>query len=186
MKNLLTRNEEKKVEYLELIYDLIFVYVIGRNNSLLHQTTNGFVDGKVFLAYILCTFTIIQIWNFSIYYINMHGRNGLRDHICLFINMFLMYFIAEGIGSDWQDYYLQYHIAWALILLNIGIQYLIELRNHQNNKELRKQLKRMSIPLFVEAAAVIAVTVIYKLTGVELSWIAILIGVIVSFFINIK
>ncbi len=28
--------QEKKVEYLELIYDLIFVYLIGRNNSLLH------------------------------------------------------------------------------------------------------------------------------------------------------
>lgn len=78
-----TKIEEKKVEYLELIYDLIFVYVIGRNNSLLHQTTNGFVDGKVFIAYIICTLTIIQIWNFSTYYINMHGRNKLRDHIFL-------------------------------------------------------------------------------------------------------
>ena len=36
--------EEKKVEYLELIYDLIFVYVIGRNNSLLHHAENGFVS----------------------------------------------------------------------------------------------------------------------------------------------
>ncbi len=27
--------DEKKVEYIELIYDLIFVYLIGRNNSLL-------------------------------------------------------------------------------------------------------------------------------------------------------
>ena len=34
---------EKKVEYLELIYDLIFVYLIGRNNSLLQSVHNGFV-----------------------------------------------------------------------------------------------------------------------------------------------
>ena len=27
--------DEKKVEYIELIYDLIFVYLIGRTNSLL-------------------------------------------------------------------------------------------------------------------------------------------------------
>ena len=26
--------KEKKVEYIELIYDLIFVYIIGRNNQL--------------------------------------------------------------------------------------------------------------------------------------------------------
>ena len=84
------KKDEKKVEYLELIYDLIFVYVIGRNNSLLHDITNGFVTGSTFIAYILCSLAIIQIWNFSTYYINMHGRNGLRDHIFLFINMYLL------------------------------------------------------------------------------------------------
>ena len=79
--------EEKKVEYLELIYDLIFVYIIGRNNSLLHNVENGFVGGSMFLVYVVCTLAIIQIWNFSTFYINMHGRNGLRDHIALFVNM---------------------------------------------------------------------------------------------------
>ena len=28
-------NDEKKVEYIELIYDLIFVYLIGKNAALL-------------------------------------------------------------------------------------------------------------------------------------------------------
>ena len=37
--------KEKKVEYLELIYDLIFVYLIGRNNSLLQQIEDGFIPG---------------------------------------------------------------------------------------------------------------------------------------------
>lgn len=78
--------DEKKVEYLELIYDLIFVYVIGRNNSLLHHVSDGFVPGGLFYAYILCSLAVIQIWKFSTYYINMHGRNGLRDHVFLFIN----------------------------------------------------------------------------------------------------
>ena len=31
---MLELKKEKKVEYLELIYDLIFVFIIGRNNSL--------------------------------------------------------------------------------------------------------------------------------------------------------
>ena len=37
------KSDEKKVEYIELIYDLIFVYVIGRNNLLLHDFAGGFV-----------------------------------------------------------------------------------------------------------------------------------------------
>ena len=42
--------KEKKVEYLELIYDLIFVYIVGRNNSLLQHIEGGFVSGGVFLG----------------------------------------------------------------------------------------------------------------------------------------
>ena len=78
MKELL-KKEEKKVEYLELIYDLIFVYIIGRNNSLLHNTVDGVVQPTMLLVYVLCTLAVIQIWNFSTYYINIYGKNGLID-----------------------------------------------------------------------------------------------------------
>ena len=72
MKELLQK-EEKKVEYLELIYDLIFVYIIGRNNSLLHLTENGTISFSAFMSYVVCTLAVIQIWNFSTYYINKYG-----------------------------------------------------------------------------------------------------------------
>ena len=62
---------DKKVEYLELIYDLIFVFVIGRNNSLLHITDGGFVSLGGFVSYVVCTLAVIQIWNFTTYYINI-------------------------------------------------------------------------------------------------------------------
>ena len=62
---MLELKKEKKVEYLELIYDLIFVFIIGRNNSLLHHVDNGYVTQGNFLAYVLCTLAVIQIWNFT-------------------------------------------------------------------------------------------------------------------------
>ena len=89
----------KKVEYLELIYDLIFVYIIGRNSSLLQNVQGGFVPLRTFYAYALCSLAAIQIWSFSTFYINMCGRNGLRDHIFLFVNMYLLYYIGEGTRS---------------------------------------------------------------------------------------
>lgn len=181
-----TEKAEKKVEYLELIYDLIFVFVIGRNNLLLHNLSGTFIDIKMFIAYIVCTLAVIQIWSFTAYYINIFGRNGLREHIFLFINMFLMYFIAEGTSADYDVSYVQYHAAWALILLNIGIQYLLELRNHKNNKPLTSQLIRMSLPLFTEAAAVTASIFAYKYAGLEISWLAILTGIISSVFVGTR
>ena len=70
------------------------------------------------IAYILSTLAIIQIWNFSTFYINLFGRNGVRNHIFLFINMYLLYYIGEGTRLSWVLFRTQYHIAWALILIN--------------------------------------------------------------------
>lgn len=155
--------KEKKVEYIELIYDLIFVYIIGRNNALLHIFENGFVAWPAFLAYILTTMAVIQVWNYTTYYINIYGRHSIREHVFLFINMFLLYFIGEGTRADWQGFHAQYHIAWALILVNIGAQYLIELKNHKNPKN-RRQILRMMVILFAEALIVLADIPAYQAT----------------------
>ena len=174
------KNEEKKVEYLELIYDLVFVYMVGRNNALLSNFENGFVSGTAFFAYIVCTLTIIQIWNFTTFYINMFGRNGVRDHVFLLINMYLMYFIGQSTRTDWFAYQAQYHIAWALILINVGLQYVIELRNHQADVWNRDLIKRMIWILFLEAAiALVAAFVPPSLTG-WVSLAAIFAGIILT------
>ena len=179
MKELITK-AEKKVEYLELIYDLIFVYIIGRNNSLLHHTAEGRIQPGMFLAYILCTLAVIQIWNYSAYYINLFGRNGLREHIFLFSNMFLLYFIGEGTREHWQSYHTQYHVAWALILLNIAFQYIIEYRHHPDDEVLLKNIRQIIFTLVTEAALVFAMIPIYKATGIDMSYIPILFGIIVT------
>lgn len=169
--------EEKKVEYLELIYDLIFVYIVGRNNSLLHHTVDGRIAPEMFLTYIICTLAVIQIWNFSTYYINIYGKNGFREHAFLFTNMFLMYFIGEGTHEHWEMHHTQYHIAWALILFNIALQYTMELKN----PERAAWHTRSIFTLVIEALLVLAAIPIFKITGEEISYIPILFGIIASF-----
>lgn len=173
----LFESKEKKVEYIELIYDLIFVYIIGRNNALLHIFENGFVAWPAFFAYVLTTLAVIQIWNYSTYYINIYGRHSVREHVFLFVNMFLLYFIGEGTRVDWQGFHTQYHVAWALILINIGVQYLIELRHHEERGN-QKQIIRMAVILLVEAMIVLADIPLYQATHTTwLSLIAIVFGV---------
>lgn len=174
-----TMNEqkEKKVEYVELVYDLIFVYMVGRNNSLLHHVDGGFVHAPSFLAYILCTLAIIQVWNFTTFYVNMFGRNGVREHVFLFINMYLLYFVGESTRADYINYMTQYHVAWGLILVNIGIQYLLELRNHEADVWNRDIMKRMSATLFVEAAIVFLAAISVPAVSTALSAVAIVTGI---------
>lgn len=172
----LIQPKEKKVEYVELIYDLIFVYIIGRNNALLHNFENGFVAWPVFAAYLMTTLAVIQIWNYTTYYINIYGRHGVRDHVFLFVNMFLLYFLGESIRSDWQGFHTQYHVAWALILMNIGLQYGIELRQLPNGAR-RQHPLGMVIVLLTEALLVLGDIPVYRATGTTwLSLAAILFG----------
>ena len=174
--------EEKKVEYLELIYDLIFVYLIGRNNSLLHHVSDGFIDGKLFLTYVICTFTIIQIWNFSTFYINRYGRNGLRDHVFLFTNMYLLYFMADGIRAHWQEYFDRYNVAWMLILLNISAQYFIERRNHKAAPWEVKQIEVSGTIILIEALIVGISIPIYHAFGVTIAYVAVIFGITATIF----
>ena len=174
------QNEEKKVEYLELIYDRVFVYMVGRNDALLSLFENGFVSAGAFVAYILCTLSIIQIWHFTTFYINMFGRNGVRDHVFLLINMYLMYFIGESTRFDWLAYQAQYHIAWALILVNIGIQYVIELRNHEADVWNRGFIKWMAGTLFIEAAIVLAAAFVPPAAVSPISFAAVFAGMILT------
>ena len=171
-------SQEKKVEYLELIYDLIFVYLIGRNNSILHYVEDGFVTGEVFLAYVLCSLAVIQIWNFSTFYINLYGRNSVRDHIFLFTNMYLLYHMADGIRTAWQGSFYQFCIAWALILANIGVQHLIEMKRHKAEPWVLEMLKRKSVIILGEAALILIHMLVYSQTGVSVAYIPILFGMI--------
>ena len=172
--------KEKKVEYLELIYDLIFVYIIGRNNSLLHHVINGYVTGQAFFTYIFCTLAIIQIWNFSTFYINLYGKNGLRDHIFLFLNMFLLYYMADGIKDGEPAHFYPFTVAWVLILVNIGVQYLIELGSHKEPAE-RGPLELRAMVLFSEAALVGVHILVHALTGVSLAYLPIFFGIVMTF-----
>ena len=76
-------SDNKKVKYIELIYDLIFVYLVGRNNALLHTLENGFFTAPTYATYIVATLVILQVWYFSTLFINRYGTNGVADHVFL-------------------------------------------------------------------------------------------------------
>ena len=170
------KQKEKKVEYLELIYDLIFVYIIGRNNSLLHHIDGGFITGGAFLAYFMFTLAVIQIWNYSTFYINIFGRNGIRDHVFLFINMFLLYYMANGTVIQWQSSVYRYSVPWAMILINLGLQYIIEMKNHKSEPWVTHQLSINALILFIEAALVGVHIFVFSITGVSVPYVPIFFG----------
>lgn len=171
------KNEEKKVEYIELIYDLFFVYIIGRNNSLVSHISNGFIEPHIFLTYVLCTLITIQIWYMTILFINRYGDNSFREYIGLFINMFLLYYIADGTSVYWQESFYTYNIAWALILLNISVQYYLKYRETKAEAPWESlNIKFFILTQLLMILVIAAGLVVYSFTGIPLTPLAMVVG----------
>ncbi|MBQ6388758.1 MAG: low temperature requirement protein A [Mogibacterium sp.] len=173
------KNEEKKVEYVELIYDLIFVYIIGRNNSLVSHITNGFIDPDAFITYVLCTLITIQIWYLTTLFINRYGDNGAAEYIGLFINMYLLYYMADGTRLHWQAHFYRYNIAWMLILVNILVQYYLKYRKTVRETPWESSNIKFFMYLLLAMIAVIGIGILlYALTGLPLSPLAMVAGIL--------
>lgn len=169
--------EEKRVEYIELIYDLIFVYFIGRNNDLLQHVEGGFINIGVYLNFLLGIMIILQIWYLSSLFINRYGDNSIGNFIGLFINMYLIYFMAMGTRLDWSDYYLRYNLAWGLILVNLAVQYFLQLRKIRETRPWEAPyIHRHIIFLLLQAVIVFISIPLYNVINFPLSWVSLVAG----------
>ena len=170
MLSFLQDKSEKKVEYIELIYDLIFVYLVSRNGALLQTIEDGFVLPSAAATYALSTLIILQIWYFSTLFINRYGCGSPAEYMGIFINMYLLYYMADGIRADWGIRYYRYNLAWCLILLNLALQYFLRQRKHVCATEWeRKHMRTQILMLTVQAALVLISIPIYQTTGYALS-----------------
>ena len=174
---------EKKVEYIELIYDLIFVYLIGRNNSLMDQIENGFVTGDTLFTYLSTSLIILQIWYHSVLFINRFEKNGIAEKLMMLVNMFLLYFIGTNTVNDWGANYLAYMSAWVLIFLNLAGQYAWKLRE-QSDPASRKVIIQFILLLLVQAAVALGSVPIYRVTGYAFGAWAMIIGFVGMFLIH--
>ncbi len=168
--------KEKKVEYLELIYDLMFVFMIGRCNSLLQNLQGDFISWQSVFVYIVYTLAVIQIWNYSTFYINIYGENSPRNHIFIFINMFALYFMGTSTKMNWRLFQTRHHIAWALILLNIALQYMFEIKAYMDENKEASSIRRVVGILLLEAIVIGMAAFLPDFKGMILAGAAVLIG----------
>ncbi len=168
--------EERKVEYIELIYDLIFVHTLSRCGSLLNLE-NGAPDVSAYTAFLLFSIGCLEIWYLSVLFINRFPQFPKQRNLCIFINMYLLYYLAGGIRDDWPNYYAQIHVAAAVILLHLAFQYWFALRKASGYKTYKEYMEKEPYLLVVEAAIVLASIPVFARTGIVLSPLAIVVSI---------
>ena len=161
-------DEERKVEYIELIYDLIFVHAISRCGSML-ELEHGIPGRAAYVTFLLFSLAVLEIWSSSSLFINRFPTHKGQRDICIFVNMYFMYYLAEGIHADWRLHYYKMHVAWVLILLHLAAQYWFALRHAEE----REQYLRSEIQLLLTQAAIVALSIpFFALTRATMSPLA--------------
>ena len=170
---------EKKVEYIELFYDLIFVYSLRTINAIFHSYEESFPPAGAILTFIFLTAVVMQVWMFTTMFFNRYGRKALRDYISILINMYLLYYMASGSNLHFLDHYNRYHIAWALIMLNIAYRSWDKLRFATRLDEIDKEILRNNVTILTFEFALIVISIpVYHFTGLVISPVALILGYI--------
>ena len=170
------KEEERKVEYIELIYDLIFVHTIGRCGALLNLE-EGIPDAKVYLIFMVFSVAVLEGWYFYTIFINRFPQYPKQRNVSIFVSMYLLYYVAAGINENWRENYRQIHVGWALILLHLAIQYAIALRKEADK---RSVMNRDIFVFVAEPIIILASIPIYERFGVIISPFAIILGIVVG------
>ena len=165
------------VSNIELFYDLIFVYCISVLTSLCHHVHGDFLDLNTWTIYMFSFLVVLQVWFFTTFLMNRYGDRSAGDNVCLFVNMFLLYFLASGIQTDWNDTSFTFNLSWALIIVNLIVHWVIKLIRYDNlDDDDKRIMKGTIIVLAIQLVVVLVAAVLEGNASVIASWIALFFG----------
>lgn len=165
------------VSNIELFYDLIFVHCIGVLTSLMGHAQGGFPDVGVWVIYLFSFLVVLQVWLFTMLLMNRYGERSLADGACMFVNMFLLYFLANSIHADWRSTRITFDVSWALILANLIVHWTLKLRRFTNLDEDDRKIMRWNIvTLTIQCAIVVISALLPPIQSAFASWAALLLG----------
>ena len=170
------------VSNIELFYDLIFVYCISVLTSTMHHVHGDFFDLNQWLEFTFSYLVVLQVWFFTTFLMNRYGDHSAGDNICLFVNMFLLYFLANGIGAGWENSVFTFNAAWALVLANLIVHWLLKLFRYNNlDADDKTIMLQTAIVLAIELVMVVVAIFLPLEASGWLSWIALIFGGAVFF-----
>ena len=177
--------KEKKVELIELFYDLIYVYAISKLTMLIEEPENGVIPFAGFFRYLVVCFVILQAWLYLTNYVNRYGRWKWYEYGLTAVNMTAAVYMANTINTDWDEMATTFNLAMLVMLLCVAVLYFIQIRlKEQDTGAARNMLTILTVDLFLYLVAFLA-SVINP--GQIVLWIdvaAVLVGAFLPFFVR--
>ena len=167
-----------KATYIELFFDLVFVFCINRTMQVMVSGHVTIVSWYTFYTFSFTTVLMLQIWFNTTILMNRFGTGGPLDVLFIIVNTLLVIIMAQGISVAWK-YYMVYNVAWMLITINTVVHWLIRYRMSENPP---KALKRLTVRTVCIMSAQIVIILAGTLSDSFWGQVLALIAVIVGFF----
>ncbi|MBQ3335044.1 MAG: low temperature requirement protein A [Eubacteriaceae bacterium] len=177
--------KEKKVELIELFYDLIYVYAISRLTMLIEEPVNGIIPLSGFFLYLVIGFVILQAWLYLTNYVNRYGKWRWYEYVLTAVNMTATVYMANTISPRWNEMALTFNLAMLVMLLCVAAMYLIQtFVKEQDPAAAKNSLTILSVDCLLYFAAFLASVFQAGDVVIWLDVAAVLCGAFLPFFIR--
>lgn len=174
--------KEKRVEQIELFYDLIYVYAISRLTLLVED---GGVTFSKFGSYFVSCFVILQAWLYLTNYVNRYGRWQWYEYLLTAINMIGAVYMANTISPKWAEMSLTFNLAMLVMLSCVWLMYFIQLLlKEQDTGAAKNSLLILAVDCLLYFAAFLASASHAAGAVVWIDIAAVLLGAFLPFFIR--
>ncbi|EEK44173.1 MULTISPECIES: low temperature requirement protein A [Bacillus] len=119
------KTEEKKVTWLELFYDLLFVAAVATATEVLHHTEKGYIHPEYILKFILIFIPIWWAWTGQTMFINRFGQDFLHQRIFMILQMVFVLIMISSLSVNFDQYYHSFLIGYIGLRVLTAIQYLV-------------------------------------------------------------
>lgn len=153
----MTLIKERKVENIELFYDLIFVYAISKVSGLIHHSHHGIVEPWNFINFVLASLVILQEWLYLTNYLNRFGTFNFREIITMCINMTAAVYLSNSLLTDWIQAYYPFTISMLIMSLSVAFLYHCQARKKEFGE--KESINARNILLIVGSLLIISLFV---------------------------
>lgn len=119
--------KEKKVELIELFYDLIYVFAISRMTLMVEEPEGGILTVDMFFLYIISSMVIIQAWLYMTTYVNRYATWRWYEYVFLVINMAAAVLMSTTLTVGHVEGGTAFILSMMIMISCVGALYAIQL-----------------------------------------------------------
>ena len=115
---------EKKVTWLELFYDLLFVAAVSKASHVLVHVDHGLIPIEYLTKFVLIFIPIWWAWAGQTLFMNRFGQDIVKHRIYLILQLFFVLIMTASLSVDFDQYYISFLAGYAGLRSMTAFQYL--------------------------------------------------------------